>query len=208
MEGMLQIYSLHFVFHIMNQSDDILKEKAQKIRQEMSALGKKLKAGDESQLLVWVISDSLACAHRPLRHHPDFGGSGRDLPSAATPLIFTWIDCVKKSRIRGVICLMHEKELAHYSGLNLGSKNLVDCYRKEGFEVRHIPWDDPAHRQDSGGDSFAGELKVVQAKALEAFRALPKPILLHCSAGIDRSAPVAAYIWLHEVNCHNISAIS
>jgi hypothetical protein len=26
---------------------------------------------------------------------------------------------------------------------------------------------------------------------------LPKPVLLQCSAGIDRSAPVAAYIWLN-----------
>jgi len=180
-------------------------EKANEIRRALSDLGLKLKAGDESQLLVWVLPDTLACVHRPLRHHPDFGGSGRHLPSIATTLIITWINRIKKAGIRGIICLMHEKELAHYGDLNLGANNLVDYYRKEGFEVRHIPWDDPAHRQQSDNSSFASELEIVREKALTAFRNLPKPTIVHCSAGIDRSSPVAAYIWLREANCHNVT---
>ena len=31
--------------------------------------------------------------------------------------------------------------------------------------------------------------------ALTAFDSLPKPVPLHCSAGQDRSAPAAAYIF-------------
>lgn len=42
--------------------------------------------------------------------------------------------------------------------------------------------------------SFKSELQRIQKEALTAFDVLPKPILLHCSAGIDRSAPVAAFI--------------
>ncbi|MBH0179016.1 MAG: hypothetical protein HP491_14435 [Nitrospira sp.] len=206
---MLQINSLlHFVFHIMNQSDAVLKATTQKIQQAMSDLGRKLKAGDESQLLVWILPGALACAHRPLRHHPKFGGSGRRLPPVAVPLVITWIDLIKKAGIRGIICLMHEKELAHYSDLKLGTANLVDYYRKEGFEICHIPWDDPAHRQQQDGNSFATELEIVREKAEVAFQNLPKPILLHCSAGIDRSSPVAAYIWLREQNCHNTTVKS
>jgi protein tyrosine/serine phosphatase len=32
----------------------------------------------------------------------------------------------------------------------------------------------------------------------DAFQRLPKPVLLHCSAGIDRSSPVAAFLSEHE----------
>lgn len=189
----------------MRHGQDKLKEKAYEIRRSLSGLGQKLKAGDESQLLVWVLPDTLACVHRPLRHHPEFGGSGRRLPSVATSLIITWINRIKKAGIRGIICLMHEKELAHYGDLNLGANNLVDYYRKEGFEVRHIPWDDLAHRQQSDNSSFASELEIVQEKALTAFQNLPKPIIVHCSAGIDRSSPVAAYIWLREAKCYSVT---
>ena len=35
-------------------------------------------------------------------------------------------------------------------------------------------------------------------EALQAFDNLPKPVLLHCSAGIDRSSPVAAFIFVNS----------
>jgi predicted protein tyrosine phosphatase len=34
----------------------------------------------------------------------------------------------------------------------------------------------------------------IKVEASDAFERIPKPVLLHCSSGIDRSPPVAAFI--------------
>ncbi len=179
---------------------DATKQKAGELRTTLAALGKRLNAGDDWELLVWVIPEKLVCAHRPLRYHPRFGGSARDLPSEATLEVKKWVVRMKRAGIQSIISLMHPKELRHYARLELGAKDLIDLYRKSGFEVRHIPWDDPAHRPSSAPHSFQEELDRIQAEALLAFDDLPKPVLLHCSAGIDRSSPVAAYIWSKRGN--------
>ncbi len=142
-----------------------------------------------------MIPDALACAHRPLRHHPQYGGSGRDLPTEATSEVARWVDLIRDFGIHTIISLIHPKELRHYAHLDLGAEDLIYFYRKSGFEVRHIPWEDPAHRPTSERFTFQEELTRIREEALRAFDELPKPVLLHCSAGIDRSSPVAAYIW-------------
>lgn len=180
----------------------MIKAKADELRRALSTLGKRLQSGDQSRILLWVIPDALACAHRPLRFHPIFGASGKDLPPEAAREVLEWVRRIRAHGVKSVICLMHPKELRHYARLDLGAADLIDLYRKESLEVRHIPWDDPAHRPLSEKASFEGELVRVREEALSAFDALPKPVLLHCSAGIDRSSPVAAFIFamrsLHE----------
>jgi len=175
----------------------VLKTKATEIGKALQSLGERIRSGDDSDLFIWVIDGQLACAHRPLRHHPEFGGSGQDLPTTATKAVLLWAERICDTGIRSIISLMHPKELRHYDALDLGAPDLIEFYRKQGFQVWHIPWDDPAHRPLSERASFQDELAHVRVEALEAFDDLPKPVLLHCSAGIDRSAPVAAYI-LHE----------
>jgi protein-tyrosine phosphatase len=117
------------------------------------------------------------------------------LPPDAVGEVRDWIGRIKEYGIRSIISLMHPKELRHYDQLDLGADDLIDFYRRSGFDVRHIPWDDPTHRPSSQGASFAEELVRVREEALAAFDVLPKPVLLHCSAGIDRSSPVAAFIF-------------
>lgn len=180
--------------------ESVTKQKASELRDALARLGKRLGTGDDRELLVWVIPEKLACAHRPLRHHPQFGGSGKDLPPEASPEVRKWVDRIKTAGIQSIISLMHPKELRHYAQLDLGAQDLIDFYRKSGFEVRHIPWEDPAHRPSSAGYSFQEELIRIREEALRAFDDLPKPVLLHCSAGIDRSSPVAAWIWTQRAN--------
>ena len=98
---------------------DIVKSKANELRNALASLGERLDAGDDSELLLWVIPGLLACAHRPLRHHPQFGGSRRNLPPEAQSSIFNWVDRIKDQGIRGIISLMHPKEMNHYSQVNL-----------------------------------------------------------------------------------------
>ncbi len=179
---------------MVNDIEKDIKKKANSLKQGLSDLGRKLDEGDESNLLLWVIHNNLAVAHRPLRHHPKFGGRGRSIPPEARSTLFQIIRRWKSCSIRGIICLMHPKELKHYDNIDFGALNLIELYLKEGFEVRHIPWDDPAHRNITQGD-FHRERMLISEKALKAFDELSKPVLLHCSAGIDRSSPVAAFIW-------------
>jgi hypothetical protein len=178
--------------------EETLRNKANEIRSALHHLGEKLESGDDSSIIVWVIAGKLACAHRPLRHHPNFGGSGKDLPPAARGQVFAWARRLRDSGIKGIISLMHPKELRHYEAVDLGATDLIAFYEKEGFRVCHIPWEDPAHRLPSQRLSFQEELARVRVESLTAFDKLPKPVLLHCSAGIDRSAPVAAFIFLHR----------
>jgi len=181
----------------MTTAETEIRTKTKELQTALATLGKRLDDGDDSEILVWVISAVLACAHRPLRHHPEFGRDrrGRNLPPKATPKVFEWLRRIKDSGIRSIICLMHSKELGHYSQLDLGAENLIEFYKTSGLEVRHVEWDDPAHRPSLDRATYARELLRIRTQALRAFDELPKPVLLHCSAGIDRSSPVAAYVF-------------
>ena len=188
-------------FAISNRQKDFeraIRRKASELRSALSGLGHRISAGDLSQIVVWVIPDALACAHRPLRHDSRFGGSRHDLPAEATAAVTEWVAGVRSAGFRAVISLMHPRELKHYSALRLGAQDLHDFYRTQGLATKHIPWDDPAHRTMFDQRTFDSELGRIREEALRAFDDLPKPVLLHCSAGIDRSSPVAAFIWAHR----------
>ena len=70
--------------------EDAIEEKTSEIKCAVRALGSKLKEGDNSQLLYWVIPCFLACTPRPLRYHPRYGGSRKPLPPEATDLVRDW----------------------------------------------------------------------------------------------------------------------
>jgi hypothetical protein len=177
---------------------DAIQAKANEIRKQLRSLGNRLDRGDESELFVWVIAGALACSHRPLRHHPQFGGSRRDLPKEATTAIVQWVDRILAAGFPSIICLMHPKEVVHYAALELGASDLIAYYRAKGLQVCHKPWDDPAHRPLGEQTNFQDELKRIRSESLDCFDRMPKPVLLHCSAGIDRSSPVASFIWQHR----------
>lgn len=166
------------------------------IASELRALGRRLSAGDESELAVWVIPNELACSHRPLRYHRSFGGSARNLAPEAAPYVREWAEMVAVYGIQSIICLMSPTEIGFYRDLELGTSDLISFYESR-FNVRHLPWEDPAHSK-TPQRLIEMKKREIRQTALEACDELPKPVLLHCSAGIQRSAPVAAYIWWHR----------
>ena len=163
------------------------------LQQKFRDLGRRIKEGDESQLHIWIIPDVLAGCHRPLRHNRLYGGSARSLDAQAAPLAIAWARHMKGQGFRSIISLMSDEEVALYSRLELDAADLLEFYKKQGFVVASIPWKDPAHVRTDPRALKAKEISVSR-EAIRALNDLPKPILLHCSAGEDRSAPVLAFI--------------
>jgi hypothetical protein len=178
----------------MEISELAVEQKRQEIAQGMSALGRRLEKGDDSELLHWVIRDVLACVHRPLRHHAAYGGSGAPIPSSAKPLILDWIELMQLEGIATVITFMHDRDLDCYRNIDFDGATLLDALPRYGLRVCRLPWEDPAH---SKSDLASKQAKVeeMREKALRAFDQLVKPVALMCSAGVDRSAPAGAFIF-------------
>jgi len=173
---------------------DSIEAKRSELVSAMKRLRRNLESGDDSALLVWIIPKALACAHRPLRHHPHYGGSGLSIPGEARPLILDWIEQIRLEGIASVLSFMHDRDLRCYREIDLGGLDLIAFLEREGFRICRLPWEDPAHSKTDPAAKRA-KLEQIRRDALEAYDRLPKPVLLQCSAGIDRSAPVAAYIW-------------
>jgi hypothetical protein len=159
------------------------------IQDRLRRVKQRLRGGDESEFWIWVIEARLACAQRPLRYDPRFP-ERMPLPPEARPLVELWVNRILGVGFRSIISLLEDAQLdRHYvrGGLDLHPKGLLGYYRHRGLEVASIPCTDYQRPSDDK-----------MREALAAFRRLPKPILLHCSGGIDRSSPVAEYLSEHD----------
>jgi protein-tyrosine phosphatase len=123
-----------------------------------------------------VIPDRLYRAARP-----GYSGGGRKPVGMGE--VQRWIESAQSLGITSIICLLAEEHLCLYP-----DADLLGIYRAAGFEVRHIPVVD--HRDPPLDDDHL-------AAVLHAWRELPKPALIHCSAGIDRTGAAVQYILDH-----------
>src|ERR1700758_5442944 len=124
----------------------------------------------------WILSNKLAGAHRPRAVRQRLG----EVPKVA---VDSWI---KEARdglgIRSIICLLDEEELLRYQLL---PSDLLSYYRIKGFKVAHIPA--PNHHRPR-------LTKSNLRKVWSAYKKLPKPVLIHCSAGISRTGAAIRHI--------------
>ena len=121
----------------------------------------------------WEIENHLARSHRPGRWH-----SGR----ITKEIIDDWIIEAKSMGILSIICLLEDEQLGLYKALPYG---LLSYYEDNGFNVVSIPIID--HKYPPISEQEALEI-------FEAYLQLPKPVLIHCSAGQSRTGEAVFYI--------------
>ena len=123
----------------------------------------------------WVIDGKLARSSRP-------GYGGEHGSRVARTDVDSWIEEVKRFGIQSIICFLHNDHLHLYKEIPGG---LITYYREKGFTVSHIPVLDYQNPPLTPED-----LKQVE----DAYQAMPKPVLVHCSAGIDRTGQAVRYL--------------
>jgi hypothetical protein len=84
--------------------------------------------------------------------------------------------------IQSVICLLDQNQLRFYEQLPLG---LVSYYRQNGLITEHIPVRLQPHIVLD---------RIQREKLWKAYKRLPKPIIVHCSAGRMRTHKVVLYL--------------
>ena len=122
---------------------------------------------DTSPFRDWIPELRLGRACRP--------GLGTDRRLVPAADVSSWIAAVKACGVRSVVCLLDEAELGCYAHLPSG---LIGAYRDAGLDAASLPI-----TPDEPWTISREELALLD----ELMIRLPRPVVIHCSAGQVRS---------------------
>lgn len=131
--------------------------------------------GPSAQTMQWVVPRALARSSRP-----GYLSGARE--PIGRSVVDGWIEMAKALGIRSIVCLLADEHLRLYASLG---EALPSYYRRHGFEVVHLPVRD---LQRPPLDD------ATLARIGDAYAVLPKAVLVHCSAGIDRTGAAVQYL--------------
>ena len=118
------------------------------------------------QAVVWRLPGLLAGGRRP--GYPSKRPTVRETEA--------WIMHVREMGVRSLFCLLEGRDLHDYYGHH--RIGLLERHRRRGLSAEHIPA--PDHCEPPVTSAHMEELRRVLGK-------LPKPWVIHCSAGLGRS---------------------
>ncbi len=119
-----------------------------------------------AELIKWPIIKVLAVSERP----------GFPNPTVRASEVNQWLRVVLGQGIRSVINLLSEDEMSvYYRHLE---RPLMEYYKAAGLDAREVSDEDMGIPVKTG---------VFLERVLTAFKVLPKPVLIHCNAGAERS---------------------